>query len=118
MLRAGQIINPSNVKQRRRSEKSKPKTKAMVHRTSGSSDFFGAFRDKPYATRYGEIHTATTFDTFDASLIFVFCAFGFSFLILLPGYMLKEVGDILMPKVFREYKSSSGDSCSHSFYVC
>ena len=80
--------------------KSKLKTKAMVHRTSGSSDFFGAFRDKPYATRYAEIHTATTFDTFDASLIFVFCAFGFSFLILLPGYMLKEVGDILMPEVF------------------
>lgn len=55
---------------------------------------FDAFRDKPYPTRYDEIHTATSFDILDAMLIFVFCAFGFSFLILLPGYMLKEVRNL------------------------
>mgnify|MGYP002803595916 CR=1 FL=1 len=53
--------------------------------------FFNAFREKPSATRYEELHTTANFDVFDATLIYVFCALGFSFLILLPGYMLKEV---------------------------
>jgi hypothetical protein len=53
--------------------------------------FFDAFRDKPSATRYGDIHTTANFDVFDATLAYVFCALGFSFLILLPGYMFKEV---------------------------
>lgn len=53
---------------------------------------YEAFRDKPSATRYGEIHPTAKFDVLDATLIYIFCAFGFSFLILLPGYMLKEVG--------------------------
>ena len=52
---------------------------------------YEAFRNKPSATRYGEIHTTANFDVFDATLIYVFCAIGFSFLILLPGFMLKEV---------------------------
>jgi hypothetical protein len=53
--------------------------------------FFDAFREKPSATRYGEIHPTANFDVFDATLIYVFCALAFSFFILLPGYMLKEV---------------------------
>ena len=56
--------------------------------------FFDAFRDDLYATRYDEIHTTASVDIYDAAITFVFCAFGFSFLILLPGYMLKEVGDV------------------------
>ncbi|XP_028409191.1 dual oxidase maturation factor 1-like [Dendronephthya gigantea] len=51
---------------------------------------YEAFRDKPSATRYGEIHPTAKFDVLHATLIYIFCAFGFSFLILLPGYMLKE----------------------------
>jgi hypothetical protein len=56
--------------------------------------FFDAFREKPSATRYEELHTTANFDVFDATLIYVFCAVGFSFLILLPGYMLKEVRSV------------------------
>lgn len=56
---------------------------------------YDAFRDRPAATQYGEIHTTASVDVFDAGLIFAFAAIGFSFFILLPGYVGKEVRFIM-----------------------
>lgn len=60
--------------------------------------FFKAFRHQHEATRYENVYTNDNFDMVNAALIYVFSALALSFIILLPGFMKKEVRTYLYYK--------------------
>lgn len=56
-----------------------------------SAGFFDTFRTLPFPTLYGPMKTPVTADVLEAGLIFAIAILAVSFLVILPGLILKKV---------------------------